>query len=633
MDRLAYQLSRIDARTTEALARLFLDGGKGREPLAQRLAQAIRDPAAVERGLGKLRPDALRALSVALDAGGLVPRALLIDEVSRALGATGPAALEALAASGLLMAVPNSDRIGVPETFAEALVWFVPSLEPVCEGLAAEPDPLRFDEAVVLALLASARPRVNRDGRVNATDLRKLEKRLASSPRLARRFDVLVEGLVDVHALRLGDRVELEPERTTRHLTAPLAEWQTALVARRLSSWPVFRIHALCAMAGARWVPSDSLLRVLRLRPFGWGEQKDHEGVLEKVAEALLLGQTTNSDGVRFFRAPQPPGPEAGKLIIQPSFEVLAPPDAPPHVIAQLGRFAELQHADRFATFRLSEAGMQAAIDEGATVDELLELLEAHAAHGVPQNVELTVRGWTKCSRRAVLCEGLAIQFDDAAQRVEALAALTKAAVATTELGDRVLVVPGWEGSRVKTLLRKLPMRVIDRDVRREGAEDDETGWVSGGGMFEDRSARRQIPKDASGLHARLAQRIAEGYDPVRAHSSPASPRSSSKLSMVVEAAAKSGAPLLIRAYDQARMVLVERLRERGGRTYAEVVAIDGDEAYSIPVDDIVEAQPVEARGPITTGEKVGRNQPCPCGSGKKYKRCCLAGQTPAGLQ
>ena len=22
---------------------------------------------------------------------------------------------------------------------------------------------------------------------------------------------------------------------------------------------------------------------------------------------------------------------------------------------------------------------------------------------------------------------------------------------------------------------------------------------------------------------------------------------------------------------------------------------------------------------------KVGRNDPCPCGSGKKYKRCCLA--------
>jgi preprotein translocase subunit SecA len=23
-------------------------------------------------------------------------------------------------------------------------------------------------------------------------------------------------------------------------------------------------------------------------------------------------------------------------------------------------------------------------------------------------------------------------------------------------------------------------------------------------------------------------------------------------------------------------------------------------------------------------GEKVGRNDPCPCGSGKKYKQCCM---------
>ena len=25
---------------------------------------------------------------------------------------------------------------------------------------------------------------------------------------------------------------------------------------------------------------------------------------------------------------------------------------------------------------------------------------------------------------------------------------------------------------------------------------------------------------------------------------------------------------------------------------------------------------------PIHVGEKVGRNDPCPCGSGKKYKQC-----------
>jgi preprotein translocase subunit SecA len=26
---------------------------------------------------------------------------------------------------------------------------------------------------------------------------------------------------------------------------------------------------------------------------------------------------------------------------------------------------------------------------------------------------------------------------------------------------------------------------------------------------------------------------------------------------------------------------------------------------------------------PVRTGPRVGRNDPCPCGSGKKHKKCC----------
>ena len=34
-----------------------------------------------------------------------------------------------------------------------------------------------------------------------------------------------------------------------------------------------------------------------------------------------------------------------------------------------------------------------------------------------------------------------------------------------------------------------------------------------------------------------------------------------------------------------------------------------------------------EKKKPIVkrTAQKVGRNDPCPCGSGKKYKKCCGA--------
>jgi len=31
----------------------------------------------------------------------------------------------------------------------------------------------------------------------------------------------------------------------------------------------------------------------------------------------------------------------------------------------------------------------------------------------------------------------------------------------------------------------------------------------------------------------------------------------------------------------------------------------------------------VGQKKPVVKGEKIGRNDPCPCGSGKKYKQCC----------
>ena len=29
------------------------------------------------------------------------------------------------------------------------------------------------------------------------------------------------------------------------------------------------------------------------------------------------------------------------------------------------------------------------------------------------------------------------------------------------------------------------------------------------------------------------------------------------------------------------------------------------------------------SHAPVQKGDKIGRNDPCPCGSGKKYKNCC----------
>ena len=56
-----------------------------------------------------------------------------------------------------------------------------------------------------------------------------------------------------------------------------------------------------------------------------------------------------------------------------------------------------------------------------------------------------------------------------------------------------------------------------------------------------------------------------------------------------------------------------QRFEERGERKKRAKAGLPGEDEEPLP-------PPVE---PIHTDKAVGRNDPCPCGSGKKYKKCC----------
>jgi len=60
--------------------------------------------------------------------------------------------------------------------------------------------------------------------------------------------------------------------------------------------------------------------------------------------------------------------------------------------------------------------------------------------------------------------------------------------------------------------------------------------------------------------------------------------------------------------------------------TKAEHESIDsGLEFQSQQQEAIENTQSEEVRRPIrNVGKRIGRNEPCPCGSGKKYKNCCM---------
>ena len=64
---------------------------------------------------------------------------------------------------------------------------------------------------------------------------------------------------------------------------------------------------------------------------------------------------------------------------------------------------------------------------------------------------------------------------------------------------------------------------------------------------------------------------------------------------------------------DTARLIFLAQIRGEGPKrekVAKESFAIGGSEAPA-------------RQQPVKKGQKIGRNDPCPCGSGQKYKKCC----------
>ena len=75
----------------------------------------------------------------------------------------------------------------------------------------------------------------------------------------------------------------------------------------------------------------------------------------------------------------------------------------------------------------------------------------------------------------------------------------------------------------------------------------------------------------------------------------------------------------------RVRFVRPERKRRRAvARDRQRLSAPEADTAAFSMFDRPKAADPApQPVAPRRVGKKVGRNEPCPCGSGKKYKKCC----------
>ena len=75
--------------------------------------------------------------------------------------------------------------------------------------------------------------------------------------------------------------------------------------------------------------------------------------------------------------------------------------------------------------------------------------------------------------------------------------------------------------------------------------------------------------------------------------------------------------PAVVEVQTEKRLKEVASIFEENGWEYT--IGLDPDKPEDITDLEILLHRPE----PVVAEKKVGRNEPCPCGSGKKYKKCC----------
>ena len=76
--------------------------------------------------------------------------------------------------------------------------------------------------------------------------------------------------------------------------------------------------------------------------------------------------------------------------------------------------------------------------------------------------------------------------------------------------------------------------------------------------------------------------------------------------------------PIVVRVHTEEKAKYVAETCERNGWQF--IIGFEPDKP-----EDISDLEKLFNPPQVVKSEKIGRNDPCPCGSGKKYKKCCGA--------
>ena len=75
---------------------------------------------------------------------------------------------------------------------------------------------------------------------------------------------------------------------------------------------------------------------------------------------------------------------------------------------------------------------------------------------------------------------------------------------------------------------------------------------------------------------------------------------------------------------DVTRLLMTVQIRTEAPLEEVEAAGVENVQYHHADYDEVLGTKGSDGDGaaPADAGPKVGRNEPCPCGSGKKYKHC-----------
>jgi hypothetical protein len=463
---ISYDVPLTSKAAQEGAQRLRKLFGAGAAPADQSTA------ATLIRGLSG---ESLLMLRLAAEIGKLVARPFLDEEAKLLLRRQAAQAIADLQARGLLLAerLFGQEHIGVPRDIAPMLLSHLPPLDteaaeqrpsgPAPQGLARLP----FELALVVAAVWTLRPRRTQAGPLYRKDDERMRALLGPGFPLDERL-----GQLGALGMTTGTDVLLVPVEEAERLAGMTVPALSVLMTAQQFTGP--RRHVLSLLLRGRppggFFPVEALERAMRVGILQGANYYQDHGALRRVAQNEVAGilrtaglEQVEVGGVRAVRLWQGEAEEAqaGRVHLQPSFEVLVPPDAPAGVLLDLARVAALTKVDQVVTLTLSRESVLRGLEGGLDVEGVLAILGRHAFAGVPQNVAASVRGWAGHGGRAHFAEGMVV-------------ALTREAEVRPLLAQRVtdgvyLINPGSR-SVVERRLRALDVAPAEGVARlREG--------------------------------------------------------------------------------------------------------------------------------------------------------------------